>query len=103
MEHSLTVGDSKRHSTKLAPQMAASSLLLMNAILSIAALHLGRVSDYAAFEKVRYHDKCLQLMVPMLNEPDHVKNDNLLMTTVFLHLCEDLDGGVSSHISENWP
>ena len=66
--------------------------MLMNAILAIAALHLGRTSDYDVFEAVKYHDKCLGLMVPMLDEPDHLKKDDLLMTTVVLHLYEDMDG-----------
>ena len=93
------VADSKRHFTKTAPIMAASSPLLMNAILAISALHLSRVSDYDAYEAVRYHDKCLQLMVPMLNDHNEPKDDNLLMTTVFLHLYEDLDCKFSYAIS----
>ncbi|MCJ1279909.1 hypothetical protein MMC21_007733 [Puttea exsequens] len=95
------VGDSRRHFTKLAPKMAARSPLLMNAILAIAALHLGRTSDYDVFEAVKYHDKCLGLMVPMLDEPDHLKKDDLLMTTVVLHLYEDMDDGNTSrrHLS----
>ena len=71
--------------------MAASSPLLINAILAVSALHLSRVSDLDSYEAVRYHDRCIGLMVSMLNEPDRVKDDNLLMTTVILHLYEDID------------
>lgn len=77
--------------------MGASSPLLMNAILAISALHLSRVSDLDSYEAVRYHDRCLGLMVPMLNDPDRVKDDNLLMTTVILHLYEDIDS-MASHL-----
>ncbi|CAF9925192.1 MAG: hypothetical protein ALECFALPRED_003083 [Alectoria fallacina] len=90
------VGDSRRHFTKIAPSMGALSPLLMNAILAISALHLSRVSDLDSYEAVRYHDRCLGLMVPMLNDPDRVKDDNLLMTTVILHLYEDIDIGGDS-------
>ncbi len=85
------MGDDRRHFTKIAPSMAASSPLLMNAILAVSALHLSRVSDLDSYEAVRYHDRCLGLMVLMLNDPDRVKDDNLLMTTVILHTHEDLD------------
>lgn len=74
--------------------MGASSSLLMNAILAVSALHLSRVSDLDSYEAVRYHDRCLGLMVPMLNDPDRIKDDNLLMTTVILHLYEDIDSMV---------
>ncbi len=67
----------------------------MNAILAISALHLSRVSDLDSFEAVRYHDRCLGLMVPMLNDPDRVNDDNLLMTTVILHTHEDMDSMAS--------
>ena len=75
----------------MAPIMAASSPLLMNAILALSALHLSRVSDYDAYNAVRYHDRCLEHMVPMLDSHDMPKDDNLLLTTVFLHLYEDLE------------
>ena len=71
--------------------MAASSPLLMNAILALSALHLSRVSDCDVYDAVRYHDKCLEHMVPMLDDHDTPKDDNLLLTTVFLHLYEDLE------------
>ena len=71
--------------------MAASSPLLMSAILALSALHLSRVSDYDVYDAVHYHDKCLQHMVPMLDDHDKPKDDNLLLTTVFLHLYEDLE------------
>lgn len=78
--------------------MGAYSPLLMNAILAISALHLSRVSDLDTYEAVRYHDRCLGLMVPLLNDPDRVKDDNLLMTTVILHLYEDIDSMASRFI-----
>ena len=75
--------------------MSASSPLLVNAILALSALHLSCVSDLDSFEAVRYHDRCLRLMVPMLDDPDRIKDDNLLLTTVILHLYEDMDSMAS--------
>ena len=71
--------------------MAASSPLLMNAILALSALHRSRVSEYDAYDAVHYHDKCLEHMVPRLDDHDTPKDDNLLLATVFLHLYEDLE------------
>ena len=71
--------------------MGASNPLLMSAILALSALHLSRVADLDPYEPIRYHDRCLGMMVPMLNDTNLIEDDNLLMTTVILHLYEALD------------
>ena len=35
------------------------------------------------------------LMVPMLNDPNRINDDHILMTTIILHLHEDSDSMVS--------
>ena len=64
----------------------------MTAILAIAALHHSRIaSDGDLYEAMGYHDRCLHMMVPMLSDPDRLNDDCVLVTTVILHLYEDLD------------
>ncbi len=72
--------------------MAASNPLLMTAILALAALHHSRViGDGDLCEAMDYHDRCLSMMVPMLSDSNLVDDDCVLITTVILHLYEDLD------------
>ena len=72
--------------------MAASSPLLMTAILALAALHHSRVvGDGDLCEAMDYHDRCLNMMVPRLNDFNLLNDDRVLVTTVILHLYEDLD------------
>lgn len=72
--------------------MAASNPLLMTAILALAALHHSRVmGDGDLCEAMDYHDRCLNMMVPMFSDTNLVDNDCVLITTVILHLYEDLD------------
>lgn len=78
--------------------MATFSFLIMNAILAVSALHMSRVSDLDSHEVVRYLDRCLGLMAPMSNDPDRIKDVNLHMTIVALHLYDDIDSIASYRI-----
>ena len=72
--------------------MATSNPLLMNAMLALAALHHARViGEIKKSDAMDYHDRCLNMMVPMLSDPDRIHDDCLLITTVILHLYEDLE------------
>ena len=68
----------------------------MNAILGLSALHLSRIADHDPFEAVCYHDRCIEMMVPLLDDDDQVKDDALLLTSIILALYEDLDHGTNS-------
>ena len=68
----------------------------MNAILALAALHLSHIADYDPYEAVRYHDRCIEMMVPLLNDDDQIKDDALPFTSIILALYEDLDHGADS-------
>ena len=72
--------------------MATSSPLLMTVILAIAALHRSRVSGQNdLYDAMTYHDRCLEMIVPMLSDSDPVKDDCVLMTTIILHLYDGLE------------
>lgn len=86
------VGDSKRHFGKIATRMAASSPLLMTVILAIAALHHSRVNGQSdLYNAMTYHARCLNMIVPMLNDSDRVNDDCILITTTILHLFDGLE------------
>lgn len=72
--------------------MAASSPLLMTVILAIAALHHRRVSGQSdLYNAMAYHDRCLNMIVPMLSDSDRVNDDCVLITTTILHLYDGLE------------
>ena len=68
----------------------------MNAILAISALQLSHIADYDPYDAVCYHDRCIEIMWPMLSDDDQVKDDALLVTSIILALYEDLDHGADS-------
>ena len=64
----------------------------MTVILAIAALHHSRVSGQSdLYNAMTYHDRCLNMIVPMLSDPDRVNDDCVLMTTTILHLYDGLE------------
>ena len=72
--------------------MAASSPLLMSAILAIAALHYSRTNGHNdLYDAMALHDRCLSIIVPMLNNADRVNDDCVLITTTILHLYDGLE------------
>lgn len=88
------VGDSKRHFGKIATRMAASSPLLITMILAIAALHQNRTSGQSdLYNAMTYHDRCLEMIVPMLSDSDRANDDCILITTTILHLYDGLESG----------
>lgn len=88
------VGDSKKHFGKIATRMAVSSPLLMTMILAISALHLSRVSGQSdLYDAMTYHDRCLNMIVPMLSDANRIDDDCVLITTTILHLYDGLESG----------
>ena len=80
----------------IAPCLAMSSPVLKNAIFALAALHLSHIANHEPLMAVHYHDRCIQAMVPMLDDGDQIKDDALLLTSMILALYEDLDYGADS-------
>lgn len=64
----------------------------MTVILAIAALHHSRVSGQTdLYQAMTYHDRCLNMIVPMLSNSDRVDDDCVLITTTILHLYDGLE------------
>lgn len=64
----------------------------MTAILAIAALHHNRVSrESDMYNALTYHDRCLNMIVPMLSDSDSANDECILVTTTILHLYDGLE------------
>lgn len=64
----------------------------MTMILAISALHLSRVSGQSdLYDAMTYHDRCLNMIVPMLSDANRIDDDCVLITTTILHLYDGLE------------
>ena len=87
-------GSSEQYFGKLAPCVAASNSMLMNALLAFTSQHQNRLAIQSdVSEAVTYHNRCLHELVPMLGQPELVNDDIFLITTILLHIYEDHDSG----------
>ena len=78
-------------------QQAITSKPLLLAILGTSARHLSMTSSYDAFIADRYHQECLALLIPMLDDNTAVLDEALFATTVVLRLYEEMSG-LSIHL-----
>lgn len=73
----------------------------MNAILALAAKHLHNTESYDPYASDRYHQECLNTLIPILNHEHHTMSDeNLFAATIILRMWEELEvkhSGVDAH------
>lgn len=64
----------------------------MNAILASASRHIAWISKVEDTESGNYHDKCLQILIPLLDSPVNVLDENLFAAIIILRQYEEYDG-----------
>jgi hypothetical protein len=74
------------------PERAMSCPVLLNALLAFSARHLSRTSDYDPAIADYYHQKCVRLMIPMLDQKELVADETLFAAAVILRAFEETDG-----------
>jgi hypothetical protein len=72
--------------------------ILMNAILAASARHLSRISEGDPFVADKYHQRCIQHLIPMLSDETAVLDENLLASTVILRFLEEIDVPLSGRV-----
>ncbi|KAH8817319.1 hypothetical protein F5884DRAFT_853740 [Xylogone sp. PMI_703] len=87
----LDLCDPKRHFEVYVPQRAATCSILLNAIFALSARHLSLTSNYDRFASERYHQECLKSLIPMLNQPTTISDENLFAATIILRVLEEID------------
>lgn len=83
--------DEKFHFATEVPQRALNYPVIANAILALASRHLARVSGAEDFKSAEYMSECLQMMIPVLDDPLGALDENLLAAIVILRLYEEMD------------
>jgi hypothetical protein len=84
------MADAGRHFTTTIPHLARTSQILMKAICALAARHLSGTSGYDSSLAERYHEECISLLIPALNDPNVTADETMLAALVILRLYEHL-------------
>jgi hypothetical protein len=78
--------DASRSFTRKIPVLVRSSPILLHAVLSYAARHVG---DAEMAE--RAHERCVELLIPSLSSKTVADDDVLLCAIVILRVCEQMN------------
>ena len=95
---SLDVCDPGRHFTTVVPELATTSDLLLHAILAVSAHHLSRTADYDSAVAEQYHERCVELLIPILD--DSFATDEVVAATVLLRFYEQMSSAVIGYDQE---
>lgn len=83
------------------PPRAGSCKVLLNAIFALAAKHLAHTTSYDPYASDRYHQECLNTLIPILQHEQHTLSDeNLFAATIILRVWEEMEvkaSGVDAH------
>lgn len=85
-------------------QRAVTSPALLSAILATTARHLGLIGRNYSHIAEHYHRKCIELLIPALDDTSAALDEGLYAATVILRLFEEISGSLprwSSLVSHN--
>ncbi|KAI6778608.1 uncharacterized protein J7T54_003387 [Emericellopsis cladophorae] len=92
----LDMCDEENHFARIVPLRAATCCPLYHAILAYAAKRLSRLGGYDSVVADRYHQKCLNALIPALSDAAAVADENLLTSLILLRSMEELDVPIST-------
>lgn len=84
--------DRQQHFAVHIPYRARYCDTLFNAIMALSARHMNRTADFDSLVSDQYYQKCLETLIPALNDHGVTMDDDLLAATVILRLLEEYDG-----------
>ncbi|KAJ9143888.1 Arca-like protein [Pleurostoma richardsiae] len=82
------------------PSRAGTCSILVNAIFAVAAKHLSHISAFDRYASDRYHQECLDILIPLLSHDATVSDENLFAATIILRVWEEMEvkhSGVDAH------
>jgi hypothetical protein len=83
--------DPLQHFRRVVPQRAAICPPLLNAIFALSARHLSRIGEYDHLISNKYTQRCLQHLIPMLDDSSALQDENLLASTIILRHVEEYE------------
>ncbi|KAJ5822403.1 hypothetical protein N7447_004743 [Penicillium robsamsonii] len=86
------ITDPHRHFETEVSARALKEPVLRYAIFAFSSRHLGRQDNSDVTEALQYHNRCVQLLIPVLSGPhDHITED-ILAAVAILRQHEEMDG-----------
>ena len=81
-----------RHFAVDVPERALSCPVLLNALMAFSARHLSRISGVETSIADLYHQECVSLMIPMLDQKELVADETLFAAAAILRAFEETNG-----------
>ncbi|KAL1632399.1 hypothetical protein SLS56_003641 [Neofusicoccum ribis] len=91
--------DKDRHFGTTVVQLSSTCEPLLNAILAVSAKHLSLTSEYCPLASDKYQRKCLQILIPALNDQDSLLDPTLFAATAILRLFDEMTDPVGDRRS----
>ncbi|GIJ91913.1 hypothetical protein Asppvi_010888 [Aspergillus pseudoviridinutans] len=85
------ITDPQRHFEMVAPARALREPVLRAAILAFSSRHINRQRPEGDTESLKYHNQCLELLIPTLSCDDNEITEELLAAIAILRQNEEMD------------
>ena len=95
----IDICDPHLHFSNVVPELAIKSPVLLNAALAASARHLSRFDVHFTLEAEKFHDRCVELLIPYLDDYTSC-SDEVIAATLLLRLFEQLTTAVTGIDSE---
>ncbi|KAF2142693.1 uncharacterized protein K452DRAFT_270538 [Aplosporella prunicola CBS 121167] len=82
--------DKDRHFGTMVVQASSTCETLLNAILSVSARHLSKSGSFDPLASDKYQRKCLQILIPALNNQHSLLESTLFAATAILRLFDEM-------------
>jgi hypothetical protein len=96
----LDICDPHSHFGRTVPELATKSPLLLNAVLAVSAHHLSRTAGYDPLVAEMYHERCVELLIPLLDDLSTV-SDEVVAATVLLRNFEQMSSAITGFDCEH--
>ena len=86
------ITDIERHFEIEVPRRACSNSVLRYAVFAFSSRHLHRFERGDQAEALRYHNKCLELLIPIISEHEDELTEDVLAAVAILRQDEEMEG-----------
>lgn len=91
----LDITDAACHFANEVPLRAQDNLVLAYAVMAASARHLSQTTDFSESVADDYHQQCLEILIPFLDDATAVLSEILLSTIVILRYLEEIDASAA--------
>lgn len=88
------ITDIHRHFELEVPRRALFNLIIRYAVCAFSSRHMNRAQGdegWAESESLHYHNKCLEMLIPILSNLDHELTEDVLAAVAILRLDEEME------------